>query len=64
MLQRRQLHQQPACDNHCEHSREESDRSGANFEPGAVIQVNGKAQKTVNNFANPTTTLIAKKAVR
>jgi photosystem II stability/assembly factor-like uncharacterized protein len=35
---------------------------GENFEPGAVILLNGEEQKTRNNDANPKTTLIGKKA--
>ncbi|HKP88136.1 MAG TPA: hypothetical protein VJZ26_18670 [Blastocatellia bacterium] len=35
---------------------------GENFRPGAVIMVDGKAQKTKNDSENPTTMLIAKKA--
>ena len=35
---------------------------GENFEPGAVILLNGERQKTVNDDQNPKTSLMAKKA--
>jgi hypothetical protein len=38
--------------------------TGENFDPGAVILLNGKAQKTGNDAHNPTTSLIGKKAGR
>ena len=35
---------------------------GENFDPGAVILINGEEQKTRNDDQNPETTLIGKKA--
>lgn len=36
--------------------------TGENFDPGAVILINGEEQRTKNDGPNPTTTLVAKKA--
>lgn len=38
--------------------------SGENFDIGAVILVNGEAQKTANDESNPTSLLVARKAGR
>ena len=35
---------------------------GENFDPGAVVLLNGEEQKTANNDENPKTALIARKA--
>src|SRR5262249_51462200 len=35
---------------------------GENFDPGAVILINGEPQKTISDESNPKTALIAKKA--